>query len=168
MNLYLIRHADAVPLGTGGVTEDEERPLSEIGHQQSRLLGQVFCQKAIALNRIVSSPLLRALQTAEGIVQGWTGQAPELVMCAELAPGGKRRKLARFLRQLNGEAVGLVGHEPSMGELAAWLIGSKRAQIDFAKAGVAMIACDEMGPRKGGGTLNWLVTPAWMIPAAHD
>ena len=45
-------------------------------------------------------------------------------------------------------------------DFAGWLIGSKRAQIDLAKAGIACISvADE--PRKGGGALVWLVTPEW-------
>ena len=63
--------------------------------------------------------------------------------------------------QLNpGEKVGLVGHMPHLGEYAAWLLGNKKAQIDFAKSGVAMISCGEM-PGKSLGSLQWLVTPEW-------
>ena len=47
-------------------------------------------------------------------------------------------------------------------EYAAWLIGNKKAQLDLAKAGVAHIICPD-GPRKGEGTLDWLVTPAWYV-----
>ena len=69
------------------------------------------------------------------MLQAWTGTAPELTICDDLAPGGKAKKLARFLRKFGGESVGLVGHMPDIGDWAAWLIGSRKAHIDFAKAG---------------------------------
>ena len=53
----------------------------------------------------------------------------------------------------------MVGHMPHLGVLAAWLIGKKKAHIDLAKPGVAHITCTS--PRKGRGTLLWLVTPEW-------
>ncbi len=160
MELYLIRHADALALGERGITEDEERPLSEQGEQQSQALARVLQKHGIALDLLVTSPLLRARQTAEWLLRGWNGQHPETMVCEELMPGGGSRKLARFLRQQSVERIGVVGHMPHLGEWAAWLIGSKKAQLDIAKAGVACIACDD-GPRKGNGVLHWLVTPDW-------
>jgi phosphohistidine phosphatase len=110
---------------------------------------------------VVSSPLLRARQTAEKMLRQWSAPVPELYICEELEPGGRRKRLARFLRDLNREALALVGHQPDLGEFAAWLIGGKKAQIDLAKAGVACIACGD-GPRKKNGMLQWLVTPEWL------
>jgi phosphohistidine phosphatase SixA len=103
---------------------------------------------------------LRARQTAEGILHAWSAPAPAYEECEELAPGGRSKRLARHLRELKGDAIGLVGHQPDLGEHLAWLIGSKRAQIDLAKAGVAAVhVADE--PAKGTGVLLWLVTPDW-------
>jgi phosphohistidine phosphatase len=161
MDLYLIRHADALPLGLQGITEDEARPLSDEGRAQARALGEALSGKGVRLDKIVTSPLVRARQTTDALLAGWSGTAPELVVCEEVAPGGRRRKLARFLRQLGGNAVDVVGHQPDLGRLAGWLIGSKKAQLNFAKAGVAHIACDD-GPGKGAGNLVCLVTPEWL------
>ena len=49
---------------------------------------------------------------------------------------------------------------PQLGDYAAWLIGSKKMQLDIAKAGIALITCGEL-PSKGLGSLQWLVTPEW-------
>ena len=62
-------------------------------------------------------------------------------------------------------SVAVVGHQPDLGQLAGWLIGARKAQIDLAKAGVAHIAFDPE-PRKGAGTLVWLVTPEWFRPVS--
>ncbi|MBI3411028.1 MAG: phosphohistidine phosphatase SixA [Planctomycetes bacterium] len=160
MDLYLIRHADALALGERGITEDDDRPLSEAGEIQAQHVSKTLQKKGVSLDKLVTSPLLRARQTAEWIVKAWNGKAPETVICDELAPGGGARKLARFLRNQGGEHVGLLGHIPHLAEWAGWLIGSKKAQIDFAKAGFAHITCGD-GPRKGRGVLQWLVTPEW-------
>jgi phosphohistidine phosphatase len=160
VELYLIRHADALPLGEGGVMEDADRPLSETGNAQVKSLAESLQRHDIHPGILATSPLLRARQTAEELVKHWTGSAPTVQECAELAIGGKTRKLARFLRELEGNSIGVVGHQPDLCECAAWLIGSRKAQLDLAKAGVACISCPD-GPEKGAGTLLWLVTPTW-------
>src|SRR5579883_817378 len=126
MDLYLIRHADALPLGVQGFTEDGARPLSDEGRAQAKALGEALSAKGIRLDKIATSPLVRARQTADGLLAAWSGSTPELVVCEELVPGSKRRKLARFLRQLGGNAVAVVGHQPDLGRFAGWLIGSKK------------------------------------------
>jgi phosphohistidine phosphatase len=160
VDLYLIRHADALALGERGITQDSNRPLSEDGEAQAQALGTALQRRGVRLDKMITSPLLRARQTAEGMLRVWSAQLPEVQVCPALAPDARAKKLARFLRGLNGESVGLVGHQPHLGEWAAWIIGGKKARIDLAKAGVAHITCDE--PRKGTGTLVWLVTPEWL------
>lgn len=160
MDLYLIRHADAVALGENGITEDPARPLSEAGDVQSRRIARALHKRGVALERLLTSPLVRARQTAEGMLKTWHGNPPELINCDDLAPGGKPRKLARFLKKLDAQHIGLVGHMPHIADWTAWLIGSKKARLDFAKAGIAYLTCtDDL--QKGDGVLQWLVTPEW-------
>lgn len=161
MDLYVIRHADAVPIGERGITTDEERCLSETGEAQCRTVAEGLQRRGVALEVIVTSPLVRARQTAEGIVANWPSPAPEIQVCEELAPGGSKKRLARFVRQLGRERIAVVGHQPDLGEYAGWLIGSKRAQVELAKAGVALLQFSG-GPRKRAGILLWLVTPEWL------
>jgi phosphohistidine phosphatase len=167
MDLYLIRHADALPLSEGGITDDAERPLSKDGKAQAKKLGTALPRRQVQLELVLTSPLLRARQTAEGMLESWTPPKPELRLCDELAPGGSSKKLARFLRQSGAGSVALVGHQPDLGVHAAWLIGSKKAQVDFGKGGVGLITCQRR-PRKGEGTLVWLVTPAWLDSASSS
>jgi phosphohistidine phosphatase len=160
VDIYLIRHAHAASLMEAGVVEDVNRPLTETGRNQAKELAAGFQRRKVQPTIVVSSPLLRARETAEGMLKNWGDGAPELRICEELAPGGKRRRLARYLKDLRTEKVALVGHQPDLGEFAAWLIGSKKAQIDIAKAGVACIHC-ELEAGKAEGVLEWLVTPEW-------
>jgi phosphohistidine phosphatase len=161
MDLYLIRHAEAAALGEGGVENDEERPLTEAGEKQLGVIAKGLKRHGIQFDLVLTSPLVRARQTADGIVGALPASAPEVQVHDALSPGGRAKKLARFLRKLNSERIALVGHQPDLGELAGWLVGSKKAQIDLAKAGVACVQCPD-GPRKGSGTLVWLVTPEWL------
>jgi len=161
MDLYIIRHADAVPLGEDGITDDEQRPLTGRGKKQAKAVARALQRRGVRLGLLYTSPLVRARETAEGILAAWDGPAPEPLPCDELAPGGKSKALARFLEGIDGQSIALVGHEPDLSEHVVWFMGSKKAQLALAKAGVAFLRFgDEIG--KGTGTLVWLVTPAWM------
>ena len=159
MDLFLIRHADALPVGEAG-QNDIDRPLSPRGQSQAKELGRVLQSRYSRIDRVLTSPLLRARQTAEELCASRGIGTPALVACKELAPGGKRRKLSRILRGLDGKRLAVVGHEPDLSDFAAWLIGSKKAQIDIAKSGIACLTCGE-APGKGMAVLRWLVTPDW-------
>jgi phosphohistidine phosphatase len=160
MDLFLIRHADAAPLGEGGNGDDAERPLTPAGRAQCKPLAEALLRIGVHLDCVATSPLLRARQTAEELLANWPAPLPALDLCEALAPGSKPRKLARYLWKKGAGSVALVGHIPNLAEHAAWLIGSKKAQLQLAKAGAARIECDKL-PAKGSGILTWLVTPAW-------
>jgi phosphohistidine phosphatase len=161
VDLYLIRHADAVALGERDITSDADRPLSDDGQEQASHLAAGLQRKGVRFSKVLTSPLLRARQTAEGMLHDWAAPSPQLVVCDELAPGTKPRKLARVLRDLSEESIALVGHQPDLGEWAAWIIGSKKAQINVGKAGVVYIQSED-GPTKASGTLVWVVTHDWL------
>jgi phosphohistidine phosphatase len=160
VELFLIRHAEALALGENGITNDEERPLTEKGENQAEMLAKAFQKRGIVLDKLYTSPLVRTVKTAEILLKVWT--KPDLVLetCDELAPGAKLRKLSKALLKSGGERIGLVGHMPQLGDFAAWLLGYKKAQIEFAKGGAAHVSCGDL-PCKGHGSLEWLVTPDW-------
>jgi phosphohistidine phosphatase len=160
MNLYLIRHADALALGENNVDDDAERPLSDAGKQQAKALAQALQRQGVRLDLVLSSPLLRARQTAEEMVKYLPEPKPPIQVSDHLTPSVRRKKLSNEVTAAGKSSVALVGHQPDLSGYAAWLMGEKKAQLDLAKAGVALIQCDE-DPAKGCGTLLWLVTPAW-------
>jgi phosphohistidine phosphatase len=168
VDLFLIRHAEAVALPEAGNGHDEDRPLTEAGHAQVGVLAKALHQRGLHLTPVASSPLVRARQTAEGLLHAWGRPTTELLECPELTPGTRRRKLAKYLTRLQAEAVALVGHQPNLGAFGAWLIGSKKAQLDIAKGGAAYIRCEGEFDR-GTGELVWMVTPEWCgLPAAVE
>jgi phosphohistidine phosphatase len=157
MNLLVIRHAEAVSRSETE-SDDASRPLTEEGRAQAQQLARALQRIGVPIDAFVSSPLLRAMQTAEEIRTAWSGSAPELHQCDELAPGIRHKKLCRWLLGLGEENVALVGHEPDLGEFIARMIGSKKAEIHLPKAGVALVTCDGE-PVKSNGRLVWMLTP---------
>src|SRR5271166_2417737 len=127
MELYLIRHADAQPR-SGDESHDADRALTDAGHAQAQELAAALQRHGVHLDQVVSSPLLRARQTAERLMEGWKTPLPELLLCDELAPdSAKMRKVNKFLLKISANAIAVVGHMPELSEFAAWLVGSKRA-----------------------------------------
>lgn len=159
MDLYLIRHADAQPRGESG-TDDAQRPLTAAGHGQCGPLASALRKQGVRLEFLVTSPLLRARQTAEDLLKELGAPASILRVSDHLSPGGKRRKLTRFLCGLRAKSVAVVGHAPDLNLFAGWLIGSRKAQMDMAKSGITCVRFDDE-PAKGAGVLTWMVTPQW-------
>jgi phosphohistidine phosphatase len=161
MDLYLVRHADALPQGADGIASDEERPLSEDGRKQAIKLGSALKRRQIAVDLIVVSPLVRAVQTAAELRTVLGLSEVQVEIREELAPGGRPKKLVRYLNGLQANAIALVGHQPDLSLYAGWLMGEKEIQINFVKSGAAYIRV-EGSPAKGTGVLMWLLTPEWL------
>lgn len=161
MNVYFLRHADALPENGESIPCDEERPLSDDGKRQVTDVASAFKKQGLTFDLVLTSPLKRCRETAEGILiqQGRTAaEANDLDL---LAPGGSTKKLMKYLRTLEIENVLLVGHNPDLGEHLAYLIGDKDAQVKLGKAAFACVSC-EASPRKAEGELLYLIPPEWL------
>ena len=137
MRLLLVRHGIAAPLGRG-ITRDEDRPLTATGVRRLRQVAAGLVRVAPRPRAILTSPLLRARQTADLLARAWGKLRPEIV--AALTTGnepGLRRALTRFA---DDDTVVIVGHEDWLSELTARLLGStSSASFRFRKGGVALI-----------------------------
>jgi phosphohistidine phosphatase len=162
MKLYVVRHAEALSQEKADINSDADRPLTEYGHAQCRALAPALLAQGVTIEVILTSPYLRARQTAQGLVDHWLDPKPRIEECEELAPSGSSGKLARTLRKMKVATAALVGHMPDLAEHLAWFVGSKKARLEMDKAGVAFIECDDL-PDKGSGSLRWLVTPKWYM-----
>lgn len=156
MNLFLIRHAEAVP----EAATDMSRELTETGREQARKLAAAFQRLGVNLEAIVASPYVRAQQTAGEMLAGWSEPKPPVHTFDEIGFEVRPKKIVKFLKELGLDSVAIVGHQPGLSRFAAWLIGSKKAQIDLDKAGIIKINCDTL--EKGGGALEWLITSEWL------
>lgn len=162
MILYLLRHGEATPLGEQGIRSDAERPLTDRGRADVQALADRLAALDHIPGVVLCSPLVRARQTADALVSRWENK-PAIQECAALALDGDRDEVMAALRKLGAGSVMLVGHQPDIGKMTAWLIGSRKARIDFATGAVACLET-RRELEKGTAALVWMVTPAWAQP----
>jgi phosphohistidine phosphatase len=156
---YIMRHGAAVERGASGLIDDAKRPLTPDGKQKVRDIASGLVRIGFDPDLIVSSPLVRAVETAE-IVGETLSSKPPLEFCDALRPGGSAEVLVAFLAKRPNRRRGLgVGHEPDLSLLAARLVGAGRtANLAFKKGGCCLITFDEFPP-KSPGRLVWWLTP---------
>ncbi|HET7619715.1 MAG TPA: phosphohistidine phosphatase SixA [Vicinamibacterales bacterium] len=156
LELYLIRHAVAANRGDRW-PDDAKRPLTPGGMAKMRKAAKGLVKLGVEIDEILSSPLVRARQTAD-IVAEMLKAVPPISVCDALAPAGTpaavMQEIAKHARK---GRLALVGHEPNISELAAQLIGT-RTPIVFKKGSICRIDFDVLPP-KGHGRLVWLATP---------
>jgi phosphohistidine phosphatase len=125
LKVVLVRHADSAP----GVP-DELRTLTPAGREQAQCLGERFRAEGLEPDAVLTSPLLRARETAAGLGLG----TPEPLDA--LAPGATEDDL-RAAVQGRGETVVVVGHQPDCGHIAAAIAGG--AEPPFPPAGFVVL-----------------------------
>lgn len=156
LELYLIRHGIAAERGDD-YPDDSKRPLTGAGikrmHRQARALNAL----GVTFDHVITSPLVRARQTAEILVETLDPK-PTLSTSDALAPAGTPAAVFTELgRHMRKARIAVVGHEPNIGELAGRLIGA-RAPLEFKKGSICRIDF-EVFPPKGTGQLRWFVPP---------
>ena len=161
MRLYIVRHAIAAPHGTPGIPDDE-RPLTEEGIKKMRQVAAGLRSLEYIPELILSSPLPRAKQTAEILLEAFGQKRIGLEILPALAPSGSRRELyqaiASFEKKL--KSLMIVGHQPSLGEIAgeiAW--GSPGHSLELKKGGACAIELVHSGEPPRGSLIS-LLTPS--------
>lgn len=159
MRVYFIRHGIAVPRGAPGVLDDASRELTRQGTARMRKQARGLVRLKLDLDRIWTSPYVRARQTAE-ILAAELGLADEPRILPALAPGGSPDEVFEALAgngALNG--VALVGHEPDLSETASRVLsGTGTSVLRLKKGGVACVEIEQPS-RPLRGELCWLLTP---------
>ncbi|MBZ5513389.1 MAG: phosphohistidine phosphatase SixA [Acidobacteriia bacterium] len=158
-DLYIMRHGIAVDRGSPGFSEDAKRPLTPEGKKKMREITAGLVRAGFDLDWIVTSPLVRAAETAEIVGEEMGGRVPR-DSCDALGPGGSPEALLTFLaKQPSRRRVMVIGHEPDLSELAARLVGAGRhAHLALKKGGCCLITFVEFPP-KSPGQLVWWLTP---------
>jgi phosphohistidine phosphatase len=154
--LYLIRHGLAEERGDAW-PDDAKRPLTAEGIASMRKEARGLARLGVVLDVVLSSPFVRARQTAD-IVAAGLDPKPSIVNVESLVPEGHYAAVVADLeKHARKSRIGLVGHEPAIGELAARLVGS-RHPFELKKGAVCRIDLDAIPPG-GPGSLRWLLTP---------
>lgn len=157
--LYLVRHAIAETRDNKKFPDDDKRPLTAKGKKRMEEISQGLARLGLEPLWIISSPLLRAKETAE-ILARELNYNNEVTLSETLAPGGSMNALLQMLaKRPDARTVILVGHEPDLSRLLGELVAaSDGAGLGFRKGGVALVSFTK-NPARGQGTLEWLATP---------
>ena len=128
MDLILWRHAEAEP-GHEGLP-DLERALTSKGQKQARRMGKWLDSQLPESCRILASPAVRTVQTAEGLGRKYKTHA-------ELVPGAEPAAILQAANWPAGrETVVIIGHQPTLGQVAALLLTGEPLDWEMKKAGV--------------------------------
>lgn len=152
MRLYLLRHATA----TDVAPSDEGRVLTQEGREEARVAGAALAKMGVKPSHILSSPLVRARQTAE-IAAKALKFPKDIELIDELKNNISTTALLRALKSCVSDGhVLLVGHMPSLSEHLAAFIGSEQPQsFPMSKGSAAYVEIEPL--RAGAGQLCWLM-----------
>jgi phosphohistidine phosphatase len=158
MNIHLLRHGIAAPLAEENDFRDEKRRLTPEGELKLRRAAQGLKLLQVSFDLIVSSPLIRAKETAE-IVAEVIKYKPAIDIWDELEPEGTAESVCSRLRpHLEKGSLLLVGHQPSIGVLASYLLtGSSSRSLPFKKGSIFSLEMTELPPASIGN-LNWMLS----------
>jgi phosphohistidine phosphatase len=163
LELYLVRHGLA---GQAQASRDDRlRPLTRAGVRRTRAVAKRLLALGLRLDGLLSSPLVRARQTAD--VLHAVGVAPRPKESALLAPGGDFEEFLTWLarwRRRGHARLGLVGHLPDLGTWAGrFLSGEGRPRLVLKKAGVVGLTLPSRGTPLGRSSLFLLVPPRYLL-----
>ena len=158
MDLLLIRHAKAED--HGHPRGDGARALTEKGQAQSRKIGAFLARENLVPDLVLSSPLVRARETAE-IVCSTAGADPPVIqnwLGCGMRPSEALAELAAFASSVR--RVAMVGHEPDFSSLVESLLGTQQGYVRVKKASVILLRID---PPRPGGVMEFIIWPK-MLP----
>jgi phosphohistidine phosphatase len=156
MELYLFRHGIAEDAKAG--RPDASRALTEEGGKKAAEVVKAARRAGVEPSLIVSSPYVRAVETA-GIAAEGFGHKGEIVRTEALVPHGSPEKVWAELRDYREEsAILLAGHEPLLSHLVAFLLASPALRVEMKKAAMVRIDVGTFGAIPHG-TLRWMITP---------
>ncbi len=153
MDVYILRHGIAEERRAG--LAEAKRALTEKGRERLRLTLEAAARAGVKPALILTSPYVRAVQTAE--------MAAKILGCKKvektdaLLPEGTPEALWKYVRERRtADSVLLAGHEPLLSNTASFLVGAPRTVVELKKGALALIEVeDEPRPQ---GVLRWLIT----------
>ena len=161
MDLYILRHGKAEPYGHR-FPSDSIRPLSKKGLKRTKLSAKGMKATNVDVDLIVSSPLLRARQTAEIVHEGLGIDEP-IQFSGTLASGDIRLILSAIQAHSSLSGLMLVGHEPTLSELISTVAsGSYHTAFNLKPGGMCKLNVSTV--RFGQcATIEWFVTPKQLV-----
>jgi phosphohistidine phosphatase len=158
MVLVFVRHGPAGSADAARWPDDRARPLTPRGADRTRLALKGLVRLVPTIDRVWTSPLVRARETAD-LLRRVAPTPPPVEVVEELAPAGRALPLLReWMRRAKDETLVVVGHEPDLSSLAAALSGLRAGGLALKKAGVVALTLEPgAGPASAG--LAFFVPP---------
>jgi phosphohistidine phosphatase len=164
MQLYIVRHGIAIDREDPNCPPDPERFLTDDGMEKTMQVAKGVAEIGAVPDLMLSSPYLRAVQTAEIFASALEQNKQKIRKSDLLLPGADPMQLFRELaREKQASAVFIFGHAPHLDDLIATAIGSKHHVTALKKAGVALVELRRMVPPSG--ELVWIATPKMLRKA---
>jgi phosphohistidine phosphatase len=158
MQLYIVRHGIAIDREDPKCPSEAERYLTEEGIEKTKQVAKGMAALGIHADLMVSSPYVRAMQTAAIFAAALHYPKPKIRRTDGLLPGAEPSAILRELaREKNASCVFCFGHAPHMDGLLAAAIGAQHHITSMKKSGVALVELKRLSPPNG--QLVWLVTP---------
>src|SRR5271169_919034 len=158
MQLFIVRHGIAVDREDPTCPADPERFLTNEGIEKTREVAQGVMEVAAVPDLMMTSPYLRAVQTAEVFATVFEYSKQKIRKSDLLLPGAESLQLFRELsKDKDLSTVFVFGHAPHLDDLIATAIGTKHHISSLKKAGVALVELKRLVPPIG--ELLWLATP---------
>ncbi len=166
MIIYIVRHAIAAPTAPQGVEgQDSERPLTGKGRRKMFRIAQGLRALGDPIDLILTSPYLRAAQTARILAKKFELGKDKIIPSEALSPAGEVSDLVKEIKEKHQgvENLALVGHEPYLSRLVSLLLsGDPGLPIMLKKGGVCRLSVETLQAGRCA-TLDWLLTPAQLV-----
>lgn len=160
MELYLLRHGKAQE-HTQNITSDSKRQLTQAGTKELECIAKAMKLLNIRVDEIISSPLIRAKQTADITMQYVKSKKKSVIIWNELKPEIDTVKIIKKLIKLKpSSSILLVGHEPHLTNLITSIISDNSQAVDISlkKGGLVHMRCNVVKSNLSG-SLRSLLTP---------
>ncbi len=158
MQLYIVRHGIAIDREDPSCPPDAERYLTEEGVEKTGQVAKGLAALGVTADLMLSSPYIRAVQTAEIIATALDCDPHKIRKVDLLLPGAEPSLLFRELaKDKRASSVFLFGHAPQLDDVIATALGSKNHVTALKKAGVALLELKRISPPVG--LLVWLAPP---------
>ncbi|HEX4137279.1 MAG TPA: histidine phosphatase family protein [Bryobacteraceae bacterium] len=155
MELYLFRHGIAEDAVAG--SPDANRALTDEGKKKVAEVVKAARRAGAAPSVIISSPYVRAMETARVAAEGF-GYKGDIIQTEALVPHGSPEKVWSELRDCREEpAILVAGHEPLLSRLVSFFLASPALRVEMKKAAMVRIDIETFGARPHG-TLRWMIT----------
>lgn len=140
LKVLFVRHAEAEDSDHGVPGKDAKRQLTKKGRSQAIVLGKALRKLQIKPDIVLSSPLVRAVQTAQGVCRALKSKGA-ITRTSSLAPGSTLADLKKVLRTLLDRIAGdspevcvfIVGHQPDLSQMVSAALRGKPAEFDLKK-----------------------------------